>query len=67
MFYSPVITVELEQTEIYEGHTYELFFWNDKQWQLFEKQKAVTHFLNFGIPANTLLYLKNITTNRTGK
>jgi hypothetical protein len=51
---------------IYEGHTYELFHWTDKDWQLIEQQVAPSHFLNFRIPANGLFYLKNVTTNQTG-
>jgi hypothetical protein len=51
---------------IYEGHTYDLFIWKDRDWQVVEQQVATSHFLNFRIPANGLFYLKNVTTNKTG-
>jgi hypothetical protein len=46
---------------IYEGHTYELFYW-EKDWRLFERQVATKHFLDFRIPAGGLYYLKSVTT-----
>jgi hypothetical protein len=49
---------------IYEGHTYELYYW-EKDWQLFEQQLATKHFLDLRIPADGLYYLKNVTTNTT--
>jgi hypothetical protein len=51
---------------IYEGHTYDLFIWKDKDWQVAEQYVATSRFLNLRIPANGLFYLKNVTTNKTG-
>jgi hypothetical protein len=51
---------------IYEGHTYDLFYWKDKDWQLFERQAATNHFLDFRIPVGGMYYLKNVTTGNTG-
>jgi hypothetical protein len=51
---------------IYEGHTYNLFFLKDKEWQLHEQQVATSHSLTFRIPVNGLFYLRNVTTNKTG-
>jgi hypothetical protein len=51
---------------IYEGHTYDLFCWKDKDRQLLEQQVVTSYFLNLRIPANGLFYLKNVTTNKTG-
>ncbi|MDR2286915.1 MAG: discoidin domain-containing protein [Prevotellaceae bacterium] len=45
---------------IYEGHTYELYYW-EKDWQLFEQQLATKHFLDFRIPTGGLYYLKSVT------
>jgi hypothetical protein len=52
---------------IYEGLSYELYYWNDRRWQLFEKQTAASHTLTFRVPANALFYLRNATTNKSGK
>lgn len=49
---------------IYEGHTYDLFYWGYKGWQLYEQQVAAGHFLNFRIPAGGLFYLKDATTDK---
>jgi hypothetical protein len=47
---------------IYEGHTYDLFYWKDGDWQLLERQTATSHFLDLRIPANGIFYIKNVTT-----
>jgi hypothetical protein len=52
---------------IYEGHTYELFYWKDKDWQSLKRQKAETFPLFFQAPTNALMYLKNLTANKSGK
>ncbi|MDR1340200.1 MAG: hypothetical protein LBK58_09140 [Prevotellaceae bacterium] len=52
---------------IYEGHTYELFYWKDKKWQFLEQQKAETSHLFFKAPTNAVLFIKNITANKSGK
>jgi hypothetical protein len=52
---------------IYEGHTYELFYWKDKKWQFLERQKAETSHLFFNAPTNAVLFIKNITANKSGK
>jgi hypothetical protein len=49
---------------IYEGHTYELFYW-ENDWQVYERQVATSHFLNLRIPANGLYYFKSVTTGKT--
>jgi hypothetical protein len=51
---------------IYEGHTYELFYWKDKDWKLLERQKATTSNLYFQTPDNAVMFVKNITTNKSG-
>jgi hypothetical protein len=52
---------------IFEGHTYELFYFNNNGWQLFDKQTAASGHLDFRVPVNTLFYLKNVTTGKFGK
>jgi hypothetical protein len=49
---------------IYEGHTYELFCWQSKDWQLFERQIATCPFLDLRLPANGLFYLKDVTADK---
>jgi hypothetical protein len=52
---------------IYEGHAYELYCWRINGWQLLETQKAANlHSLNFSVPTNAVLYLKNATTGKSG-
>jgi hypothetical protein len=52
---------------IYENHTYELFYWQDKDWQLFERQVAGTHILHFRVPADAVFRLRNVTTGKSGR
>ena len=49
---------------IYEGHTYELFYWNWDEWRSLGKQKATSDILQYNVPNNALFYIKNITKNR---
>jgi hypothetical protein len=57
-----------EGNGIYEGHIYELYCWSDTDWRFFERQTApLTPPLYFRVPTNALLYLKNITTGRSGR
>ena len=49
---------------IYEGHVYELIYWNGKEWHSLGQQTATSHILQFRAPANALFFLKNITKNR---
>jgi hypothetical protein len=51
---------------IYEGHTYELFYWKDKDWKLLERQKTTDCRLYFQAPVNTAMFVKNITINKFG-
>jgi len=50
---------------IYEGHVYELFYWNNDNWQSLGRQTANSHVLEYDVPENALLIIKNITKNRT--
>ena len=52
---------------IYEGHVYELFYWNGTEWQSLGRKTADSHILQYKAPTNALLYLKNITKNRMNK
>ena len=52
---------------IYEGHVYELFYWNWDKWQSLGRQTADSHTLQYKIPFNALLYLRNVTKNRMSK
>jgi hypothetical protein len=53
---------------IYDGHIYELYCWKDnKGWQSIEQITVVNHSLFFDIPVNALLYLKNLTTGKSGQ
>jgi hypothetical protein len=52
---------------IYEGHAYELFFWGDENWELLEQQTAVNNFLQFRLPVNTVLYIRNVSTGKAGR
>jgi hypothetical protein len=56
-----------EGNGIYEGVSYELYYWNDRRWQFYEKQTATSHTLTFRVPANALFYLRNATTDKSGK
>ena len=52
---------------IYEGHVYELFYWNGDKWQSLGEKTADSHVLQYEVPENALFILKNITKNRTNK
>ena len=52
---------------IYEGHVYELFYWNGEEWHSLGRQTATSHILQYEAPANALFYLKNLTKNRMYK
>jgi hypothetical protein len=52
---------------IYDGHIYELYYWKNTGWQSIEQQTAVNHSLFFNEPVNALLYLKNLTTGKSGQ
>jgi hypothetical protein len=56
-----------EGNGIYEGHIYELFYWNENSWNMLERQTAADNILQFQLPVNTLLHLKNVTTGKLGK
>ncbi|MDR3246671.1 MAG: discoidin domain-containing protein [Prevotellaceae bacterium] len=49
--------------DIYEGHVYELFYW-DKSWQSLGKTKVVDYPLQYEVPANALFYLENVTIHK---
>jgi hypothetical protein len=50
---------------IYSGYTYDLFCWKGMDWQLFERQTATSHFLDFQIPVNGMYYLKDVATGQS--
>jgi hypothetical protein len=50
--------------DMYERQAYELFCWIDSTWHSLEKQETKNQLLQFCIPSNALLYLRN---NTTGK
>lgn len=52
---------------IYEGHVYELFYWNGKEWQSLGQKTATSQILQYDAPVNTLFFLKNVTKNRMHK
>ena len=49
---------------IYQGHVYELFYWNENEWQSLGKKTADSHVLQYNVPDRALLYLKNVSKNR---
>jgi hypothetical protein len=49
---------------IYEGHVYELFYWNGNEWYSLGSQTADSHILQYKVPFNALFYLKNVTKDR---
>ena len=49
---------------IYEGHVYELFYWNEKGWNSVAKKMADSHLLHFKAPGNALFILKNCTIDK---
>ena len=50
---------------ILEGDTYELFYWDEEQWNSAGSQVAVTGMLTFtDIPGETLYWLRNLTRGR---
>jgi hypothetical protein len=49
---------------IYEGHVYELFYWNENEWQSLGRKRADSHILQYQVPEFALIYLKNITKNK---
>lgn len=52
---------------IYEGHVYELFYWNSREWQSLGQNTATSHILQYNAPSNALFFLKNVTKNRMYK
>ena len=52
---------------IYEGHTYELFYWDGQKWASLGRQVAESHQLQYSVPANSLLNLRNLTLFREGR
>ncbi|MDR3266232.1 MAG: hypothetical protein LBT24_01500 [Tannerella sp.] len=51
---------------IYDGHTYELFYWDGKIWKSLGQKKATIKPLQYQVPANALFIIKNNTTEKTG-
>lgn len=44
------------------GDIYELYFWNNDNWTLIEKQKSIgVELIFYNVPRNSLLYIKNST------
>ncbi len=52
---------------IYDGHNYELFFWNKYKWQSLGIQTAKAKDIQFNAPREALFYLSNNTTKSDGK
>ena len=52
---------------IYEGHVYELLYWNGDKWYSLGRKTATSHVLQYNVPDNALLILKNLTKNRMYK
>jgi hypothetical protein len=57
----------IEDSFIYEGYAYDLFYWKGMEWQVLEQQMAAGNFLDFRIPANGMYYLNNTVTGKPGK
>lgn len=53
LFRNPFNTIE-------PGDTYELFYW-DNEWKSLEVKEAKKDYLEFSVPVNTVLWLKNTT------
>jgi hypothetical protein len=56
-----------EGNNIYEGHTYELLYWDGQQWAALAPQIATSYQLRYRAPANGLFYLQNITLKKMGR
>jgi hypothetical protein len=52
---------------IYEGHVYELFYWDGNEWHSLGRQTATSQSLRYEVPVDALFFLKNITKNRMYK
>jgi len=52
---------------IYEGHVYELFYWNWNKWKSLGRKTADSRVLQYEAPDNALFYLKNVTKSRMYK
>jgi hypothetical protein len=51
---------------IYEGNSYELFYWDGENWKSLGEKKATIEPLQYQVPANALFFIKNNTTKKTG-
>lgn len=56
-----------ENNGIYLNDFYELFYWNDTNWESLGRQVAKEDSLKYQIPSNALFYLKNMTKNKGGR
>ena len=52
---------------IYEGHTYDLFYWDGRQWCSLGKQTASNHQLHYRAPSSALLFMRNTTLEKNGR
>ncbi|MDR1339739.1 MAG: hypothetical protein LBK58_06790, partial [Prevotellaceae bacterium] len=53
---------------IYGGHHYELFYWTKDGWTSLGKQTATNSgSLQYSVPLQTSLYIKNLTLRKKGK
>lgn len=51
--------------DIWPGHWYELCYYDGEDWKPLEMKEATDSFIEFGnVPANALLWLRNLTTGR---
>ena len=49
---------------IYEGDVYELFYWNWDKWSSLGRKTSTGRILQYDVPDNALLFLKNVTKNK---
>lgn len=49
----------IEDCRITSGRTYELYYWNNNEWEVLERKQAESDQLIFQVPANGLFYLRD--------
>jgi hypothetical protein len=49
---------------VYNGHTYDLMYWGKHGWTSLGQQTATAYPLPYQVPANALLYLKDVTSGQ---
>ncbi|WP_334167442.1 transglutaminase-like domain-containing protein [Phocaeicola paurosaccharolyticus] len=59
-----VYTPQNDVNFIYKDNIYELFYWNDNNWESLGRQTGKSDSLLYTVPKNALYYLRNYTTGK---